>query len=78
VLRPVFICDGCVDIFDVREAAPPDDGLDIPESPRWEVARWPGRAMSDVLLLIFVSGVILLAVSINLGVLVAWVRSRRR
>src|SRR5262249_49547124 len=26
VLRPVFICDGCVDIHDVREAAP-DDGI---------------------------------------------------
>ena len=32
VLRPVFICDNCVDIYEVREAAPlPDDGLDIPE-----------------------------------------------
>jgi hypothetical protein len=31
-LRPVFICDGCVDIYEVREAAPPaSDGLDIPE-----------------------------------------------
>jgi hypothetical protein len=31
LLRPVFICDGCVDIYEVREAAPPpDDGLDIP------------------------------------------------
>jgi ribosomal protein S14 len=29
VLRPVFICDNCVDIYEVREAAPPDDGLDI-------------------------------------------------
>jgi Protein of unknown function (DUF3102) len=26
VLRPVFICDNCVDIYEVREAAPPDDG----------------------------------------------------
>jgi hypothetical protein len=34
VLRPVFICDCCVDIHDVREAAPPDDGLDIPTSLR--------------------------------------------
>src|SRR5262249_45046344 len=25
-LRPVFICDGCVHIYDVREAAPTDDG----------------------------------------------------
>src|SRR5262249_30662569 len=25
VLRPVFICDNCVDIYEVREAAPPDD-----------------------------------------------------
>jgi len=34
VLRPVFICDDCVDIYEVREAAPPDDGLDIPTSLR--------------------------------------------
>jgi hypothetical protein len=34
-LRPVFICDGCVDIHEIREAAPrPDDGLDIPKSLR--------------------------------------------
>jgi hypothetical protein len=39
VLRPVFICDRCVDIHDVREAAPPDDGLDIPESLRREPPR---------------------------------------
>jgi hypothetical protein len=33
LLRPVFICDGCVDIHEVREAIPPpDDGLDIPKS----------------------------------------------
>jgi hypothetical protein len=33
VLRPVFICDGCVNIYDVREAAPlPDDGLDFPKN----------------------------------------------
>jgi ribosomal protein S14 len=32
VLRPVFICDNCIDIHEIREAAPPaDDGLDIPE-----------------------------------------------
>jgi hypothetical protein len=32
VLRPVFICDGCINIYDVREAAPPpDDGLNTPE-----------------------------------------------
>jgi ribosomal protein S14 len=31
VLRPVFICENCVHIYEVREAAPPaDDGLDIP------------------------------------------------
>lgn len=34
--------------------------------------------MTDVLLLIFVSGVILLAVGVDLGVVIAWVRSRRR
>ena len=34
VLRPGFICDDCVDIYEVREAAPPDDGLDIPTSLR--------------------------------------------
>jgi hypothetical protein len=39
VLRPVFICDNCVDIYEVHEAAPPDDGLDIPESLRREPAR---------------------------------------
>jgi hypothetical protein len=39
VLRPVFICDNCVDIYEVREAAPPDDGLDIPQSLRREPAR---------------------------------------
>jgi len=32
LLRPVFICDGCVDVYEVREAIPPpDDGLDIPK-----------------------------------------------
>jgi hypothetical protein len=32
VLRPIFICDSCVDIYEIREAAPAaDDGLDIPE-----------------------------------------------
>jgi len=36
VLRPVFICDNCVDIYEVREAAPPDDGR---ESLRREPAR---------------------------------------
>jgi ribosomal protein S14 len=35
VLRPVFICDSCVDIHEVREATPPvDDGLDIPANLR--------------------------------------------
>jgi hypothetical protein len=38
-LRPVFICDNRVDICEVREAAPPDDGLDIPESLRRGPAR---------------------------------------
>jgi hypothetical protein len=38
-LRPVFICDNCVDIYEVREVAPPDDGLDIPQSLRREPAR---------------------------------------
>jgi len=37
--RSVFICDGCVHIFGVADAAPPDDGLDIPESLRREPAR---------------------------------------
>src|SRR5262249_44018769 len=37
--RSVFICDGCVHIFEVADAAPPDDGLDIPESLRREPAR---------------------------------------
>jgi len=32
VLRSVFICDRCVEIHEIGEAAPPaDDGLDIPE-----------------------------------------------
>ena len=32
LLRPVFICDGCINIREVREAMPPpDDGLGIPE-----------------------------------------------
>jgi hypothetical protein len=32
VLRPVFICDNCINIHEIREAAPPaDDGFDIPE-----------------------------------------------
>ena len=32
LLRPVFICDGCVDVYEVREAIPPpDDVLDIPK-----------------------------------------------
>jgi hypothetical protein len=36
-LRPAFICDECVRIFDVREAMPtPDDGLDIPAPLRRE------------------------------------------
>jgi hypothetical protein len=39
VLRPVFICGNCVDIYEVREAAPPDGGLDIPQSLRREPAR---------------------------------------
>jgi hypothetical protein len=39
VLRPVFICDDCVDIYEVREATPPDDGLDIPENLRREPVR---------------------------------------
>jgi hypothetical protein len=31
-LRPVFICDECVHVFDVREVMPvPDDGLDPPK-----------------------------------------------
>jgi hypothetical protein len=34
--------------------------------------------MTDVLLMIFVSGVILLAVGVDLGVVIAWVRRRRR
>jgi len=34
--------------------------------------------MTDILLLIFVSGVILLAVGVDLGVVVAWVCRRRR
>jgi hypothetical protein len=34
--------------------------------------------MTDILLLIFVSGVILLAVGVDLGVVIAWVRRRRR
>src|SRR5262249_22262881 len=30
-LRPIFICDECVHVFDVREAMPtPNDGFDIP------------------------------------------------
>jgi Protein of unknown function (DUF3102) len=37
--RSVFICDDCVHIFEVADAAPPDDGLDIPESLRREPAR---------------------------------------
>jgi hypothetical protein len=33
VQRPVFICDDCVHIHEVREATPPaDDGLDIPKN----------------------------------------------
>jgi hypothetical protein len=33
LLRPVFICDGCINIHEVREAMPPpDDGLGIPEN----------------------------------------------
>jgi hypothetical protein len=36
-LRPAFICDECVHVFDVREAMPtPDDGLDIPAPLRRE------------------------------------------
>jgi len=32
LLRPVFICDGCINSYEVREAMPPpDDGLGIPE-----------------------------------------------
>jgi hypothetical protein len=27
MLRPVFICDGCVNIYDVREATPTDNGV---------------------------------------------------
>jgi hypothetical protein len=31
-LRPVFICDGCVDIYEIHEARPPpDDGLGVPD-----------------------------------------------
>jgi len=38
VLRPVFVCDSCVDIYEIREAASPaDDGLDIPASLRRDI-----------------------------------------
>src|SRR5262249_1320307 len=39
VQRSVFMCDDCVHIFEVADAAPPDDGLDIPKSLRREPAR---------------------------------------